>query len=471
MPKPLELRQRAGELYREAQALYAASKDSPEGMSDEAARRYDSLLDQVETLTTQAGEIEAREARLNALESRMQTREPGRQNDGLLPHQDLGNTRNGYHGYSVLKAMRESMLQRLGEGRVTGLEAEVHTELDQARFSLTGRRAKGVLIPWDLPIDLRLAAQYRGRAAPPGFEGGQQSELRALTTTTGVGAIPTILSPDLIAILRSRLVVANMGATIMNDMQGLFAIPRQSSAATGSWVTEGTAPTGSNQQIDQVTFAPHTAAAFTDYTRRFLEQSAVAPENFVREDLMAIIARTLELAALNGGTANSPVGIMANTTISGNATAIGTTGGNPTWSTIVSMETAVAVANADIGSLGYVTNAAVRGYLKQAPKIGTTFPTFIWDTQTPGSPLNGYAVGVTNLIPSNLTKSTGTNLSAIIFGNFSDLVIVMWSGLDLLVDPYTGSSSGTVRVVALQDCDVNVRHPESFNICIDAKTV
>lgn len=186
---------------------------------------------------------------------------------------------------------------------------------------------------------------------------------------------------------------------------------------------------------------------------------------------MAIIARTLELAALNGGTANSPVGIMANTTISGNATAIGTTGGNPTWSTIVSMETAVAVANADIGSLGYVTNAAVRGYLKQAPKIGTTFPTFIWDTQTPGSPLNGYAVGVTNLIPSNLTKSTGTNLSAIIFGNFSDLVIVMWSGLDLLVDPYTGSSSGTVRVVALQDCDVNVRHPESFNICIDAKTV
>ena len=47
-------------------------------------------------------------------------------------------------------------------------------------------------------------------------------------------------------------------------------------------------------------------------------------------------------------------------------------------------------------------------------------------------------------------------------GYFSDILIGFWSGLDIMVDPYTGSASGTVRVVAMQDYDVAIRHPESI---------
>jgi hypothetical protein len=32
-----------------------------------------------------------------------------------------------------------------------------------------------------------------------------------------------------------------------------------------------------------------------------------------------------------------------------------------------------------------------------------------------------------------------------------------------MVDPYTGSTSGTVRVVALQDVDIAARHGASFS--------
>jgi len=74
-------------------------------------------------------------------------------------------------------------------------------------------------------------------------------------------------------------------------------------------------------------------------------------------------------------------------------------------------------------------------------------------------------------VPSNLTKGTNSGVcSAIIFGNFSDLVIGMWGGLDLMVDPYTGSSAGTVRVVALQDVDVALRNTVSFATMVDALT-
>ena len=93
---------------------------------------------------------------------------------------------------------------------------------------------------------------------------------------------------------------------------------------------------------------------------------------------------------------------------------------------------------------------------------------FIWEGGD--TPLNGYRAGVTNSVPGNLTKGDGTGLSAIIFGNFADLVIGMWGSLDLMVDPYSGSTAGTVRVVALQDVDVALRNAESFATFEDVLT-
>ena len=39
-----------------------------------------------------------------------------------------------------------------------------------------------------------------------------------------------------------------------------------------------------------------------------------------------------------------------------------------------------------------------------------------------------------------------------------------------MTDPYTGSTSGTRRVVALQDVDVSVRYAASFSAMLDALT-
>ncbi len=75
---------------------------------------------------------------------------------------------------------------------------------------------------------------------------------------------------------------------------------------------------------------------------------------------------------------------------------------------------------------------------------------------------------VTNNIPSNLSKGSGSNLSAIVYGNFNDLLIGMWGSLEILVDPYTDFSKGTTGVRALQSIDIGVRHAESFAAMKDA---
>jgi HK97 family phage major capsid protein len=112
------------------------------------------------------------------------------------------------------------------------------------------------------------------------------------------------------------------------------------------------------------------------------------------------------------------------------------------------MESKVAADNADIGSMAYLMNASMRGALKTKDK-GTDTGAYVFE---PGGTVNGYNVGVSNQVASN----------DIFFGVWSQLIMGMWSGLDLMVDPYSNSKSGTVRVVALQDVDFAVRHPESF---------
>ncbi|MBT9154932.1 MAG: hypothetical protein DDT39_01618 [Firmicutes bacterium] len=196
-------------------------------------------------------------------------------------------------------------------------------------------------------------------------------------------------------------------------------------------------------------------------------QSSIDVDNFVRSDLATVLALAIDLAALHGtGVANQPRGI-ANTTGIGVVIG-GVNGAVPTWANVVGLETAAAILNADVGSLSYITNARVRGRMKTTQKVATTDSVMLWETNV--SPLNGYPVHVTNQVRSDLTRGTGTGLSAIFFGNWADLLIGQWGTLDILVDPYTGGTSGTVRVIALQDVDVAVRQPASFSAMLDAIT-
>ena len=194
-------------------------------------------------------------------------------------------------------------------------------------------------------------------------------------------------------------------------------------------------------------------------------QTSLDAEAIARDDLAKVLAIEADRAGLNGnGQNNCPTGVMQMSNV--NTVSLGTNGGAPTWQAMCQMEEFVSNYNADFGSLALVTNPAGRSTLKQAPKIGTTFPVYLWEDNE----VNGYPAVATNQIPSNLTKGSGTNLSAAIFGNWEELVFAMWGGTDIIVDPYTGSSSGTLRIVMLQDLDIQSRYQQAFSIIVDMVT-
>jgi HK97 family phage major capsid protein len=318
----------------------------------------------------------------------------------------------------------------------------------------------------------RSDGEMRGYTVPvdvlrPSREGSQRDLVVGTSTAGGHTVATDLLAESFIDLLRNNMALQGLGARMLTDLNGNIAIPRQTGGATAYWVAESGAPTESQQAFDQVAMTPKTVGAYTDISRKLLLQSSIDVEAFVRQDLAVTLALAIDLAGINGsGSSNQPRGVL-NTSGIGSVVG-GTDGAAPDYADIVGLETAVAVDNAAIGSLGYLTNAAVRGKLKLTEKFSGTNGNPVWED---GNNLNGYSAAVSNQVPSNLTKGSASGIcSAIMFGNWADLLIGMWGGLDLMVDPFTSSTSGTVRIVALQDVDVAVRHAESFSAMVDALT-
>lgn len=354
---------------------------------------------------------------------------------------EIGMSARETRQYSMLRALH--YLANPGDRRAAEMAA-FEIECSRAAAERSGKPAQGLLVPFDV----------------------LKRDLTVGTPADGGNLVATnLLSGSFIDLLRNAMVLPSLGMQMLTGLVGNIAIPKQSGSGTAYWVTEGSAPTESKQAIAQVTMAPKTVGAYTDISRKLLLQSSIDVEAFVQRDLAAVLGLAIQLAAIKGGGSNEPTGILSTAGIG--SVDGGTDGAAPTWANIVELETDVSVANADIGTLAYLTNAKVRGKLKTTSKVSGQNG-FIWESGD--TPLNGYRAGVTNSVPSNLSKGTGTNLSAIIFGNFADLILGMWGGLDLTVDPYSNSTSGTVRVVALQDVDVAVRHAESFSAMVDAIT-
>lgn len=362
---------------------------------------------------------------------------------------EIGLTAREAKSFSVVKLMRHLLdPTNMAARNDAGFEIEASRAAGK-HWQDMGADVRGATIPVDV---LRAPSANEQRAQSAG------------TASAGGNLVATeLLAGSFIEVLRNRVSVTAMGATMLDGLIGNVAIPRATSANTISWVSEGSAPgSASSVAFDQVPLYPSTAACYTDVTRRLLLQSAINVEAFVRNDLIRQIALAIDYAALNGsGSGGQPLGIMQTSGIG--SVALGTNGYAPTWAGVVALESTVAAANADIGTLGYLTNAKGRGALKSVPKLGNTTALPIWDNNE----VNGYQAMASNQVPSNLTKGTGTGLSALLFGNWADLIIGMWGGLDLLVDPYSSSTTGTVRFIALQDIGVALRHLTSFAAITD----
>ena len=340
---------------------------------------------------------------------------------------DIGLTEREADSFSFMRVLRH--LANPGD-RPAREAAAFEIEAGEAAANRLGRSAQGVMVP---PEVLRRALNTSTSGTAAGDTGGY------LVATD-------LLAGSFIDLLRNRTVFIQR-ATALSGLVGLVDIPKLVEGAQGYWIGEDADAGETSVTFGQVSLAPKTCAGMIEVTRRMLMQSSLDMEAMMRRDIAQALGSTIDLAGFYGtGSANDPVGVAnwAGVNLVDFAAA------NPTFAEIVQMETEVAADNADIGTMAYMANARMRGHFKTTEKFAGTGRT-IWED---GGTVNGYAADITNQVDDGDA----------FFGNWADALVGLWGGLDLTVDPYSGSRKGRLRVVAFQDVDIASRRVSSFTL-------
>ena len=426
--KTHELREKKAAKVAEMRSLTDKPQGSGGDLSETQARRFDELRAEVKGLEKAIERAEY----IDDLDRRAEGRTVGGGDQRL--DQEL-------RKFSLVKALAGAAGLAVDDGR----EREMQAELAQRN----GRPAQGVLIPMEA-LEKRVVTTT-APAAGPGSN---------LIATDHLGG-------QYIDMLRAKMICQRLGARVLSGLHGNVEIPKLKASSTGYWVAENAALTAADAQFTEVTMSPKHAGALMELSRNMLQQSSPDVEQLVRSDMAQVLARAVDSVAIQGGGSNEPDGILETSGIG--SVAIDTNGGPITWAKVIDLIAELEVDNAE--GTAFASNAKVVKSARQTLKVsGDAGAGFI--VSDPGS-LAGYPLASTNLVPSDLDKGTSIGVcSALIFGNWSDLLIGYWSTLDVLVNPYesTAYSKGNVQIRAMLTCDVAVRHPESFAAIQDLTT-
>lgn len=307
-----------------------------------------------------------------------------------------------------------------------------------------------------------------------------------MSTSTGSGgySIPPQAIMNFIDALYAKTVLVEAGATLMTNLSGSpVTIPKQNGKSTAYWVAENSAITESSIGDAQISMTPKEVAALVKLSNKLLMLSGSNPsiEALIVADLQKQLRLAIDLAGLRGNASNTPVGIAVTSNI--NDLNLGDNGDYMDWDDLLDMQTELELDDALEGKLAYIMHPKVKNRLKK-----TRIPQFSGDTggayivppiisDAMLKDMAGYPILTTTQIPVNLTKGSGENLSEVYFGNFADLLIGQWGGLDIMSSNQAGDSSGgafsanQTWIRAIQSVDIAVRRTESFCLSNEVKTV
>lgn len=408
---------------------------SKTSLSADETRSYNSLRDQITQLDRDISFVDTR----NNFSSRISNID----NPFGMSEQEIKDVKR----FSFVKFFRE-----LAESSLSGIEREMSelgkTERLENMTSLTGMRHEVI------PLRVLHFANVNSRDST-GQNVAFGSEGDYLVGTFAVKYLDA---------LSNALILPKMGANFFTGLTGTLPIVG-GGLFNAAFCEEGTPVGNSKMEFSGSFMKPKRVSARATFSKQLLKQSSIDIDNWVKTELIKANALAILTGALNGSGLNgTPQGIL--NTLGVESIIGGDNGAVPGYAHIVDLESRVADNNGDLGSLGYVTNSKVRAKLKQVLKsVGSS--NFVWENKG----MNEFYCGVTNACPSDLTKGTSEEIcSAIIFGNWNDLLIGSWGGLDIVIDPFTRVLNNEIIATVHSFVNVALGHPKSFSAMKDALT-
>ncbi|MBN3807140.1 phage major capsid protein [Paraburkholderia sp. Ac-20336] len=323
--------------------------------------------------------------------------------------------------------------------------------LDVIRAGMEGRALDGAAAEFAQETERRTGKKAQGFYVPmAAFDTRPVEQRDAQTTTTAAGIVPDDFRADqFIGPLRNALVMRSLGARVLTGLRGDVVIPKYKSGMTAGWVAENESLSTSGMSFDDpVTLKPRHVGALTELSRQLIQQSSPDINGLVRDDLSAVMGQALDSALLSGDGVKQPLGLL-------NMTGIQTASlATPDWEGVLRIIEKLDLVNVNGGR--WLSNPSVKRVLAATQKAANT-GIYLSD----GTSMAGYPLVTTNQVPNKAgTPATGR----LLFGDFTQLILGIWSEVDILVNPYAQDafSKGNVLVRAMMTCDQAVRHPEAF---------
>lgn len=351
------------------------------------------------------------------------------------------------------RARRIDAADRADAGTPLNGTTDEHLSRELRSFSFQRMLAHAAGIPVDAGRELELQAELTKRAGKPAqgfYVPTEIFEKRVQLTTNSGDVTPTTFRPDLFtSALTASAVLTSLGATTLTGLTGDVTIPRETDSPQAGWVAENVALPYDDAAFDSLTLTPHHVGVITEISRQMLQQSSPAIEQLIRNMQARNIALEIDRAGLAGtGTGAVPRGLLNDPDVDAVA-----------YSTDLATTTAAMIAAADLANVSpnraFLSTNGIKG-LAALTRDGDGRSISIAEI------FHGERVEFTNQMPANLGADTDEH--GLVYGDWTDFLIGIWSQIDVLVNPFAQSAyeKGNILVRSMATVDFGVRRPASF---------
>lgn len=289
----------------------------------------------------------------------------------------------------------------------------------------------------------------------------------------GGALVPAEYSSELIALLRNKTAVRQLGARAI-PMGASLEMPSQDQAATAYYVGEGVAITASDLKVGSLKLSEKKLAGLVVISNDLIRNAVLSAEEFVRDDLVQVLALKEDYTAVFGtGGEYSPRGLVSLIDASHQYAATAVSATAPTLAEVkkelAKAKRKLKSANIPMVKLGWIMSPRTEEWLYS---ITDGNGNSVFQAALDSGTLHGAPVVVTNQIPENLGGTTDE--SRLIFGDWSQFLI--GESMQPVIEVFPNAaydSGGTVKsgisqdqsvVRALAKHDFTTRYPKSHVI-------
>lgn len=355
-----------------------------------------------------------------------------RTNPNKLPNENatMQNTHDDMHKYSFSRALLVAAGEEKG-----GLEAEVSDSLRSQMTQAGIKTGRGLLLP--------TSALAGSRTMTAGAAG------------TGKELVAT-QQGDLIEAIYDKTISSRLGVQFLNGLQGNIEFPREVPGLSAHWVGENpqNPVPGSELGTDQLTLAPKTLQATTNFTRQLLAQSSYSVEALVRNRLIQEHALKIDQAIFHGTGNKQPVGIYNAADVADFDLSAGID-----YAAVVAMVSTLLANNTISDNVKFVVTPEIAGKLAVMLQSADV-PGYIWQGKLTDGSVAGYEAIATNLLSKVL--GTGGNEHGFICGDFSNVVVGNWGAIEIIGDPYSKKNYNLIEFTSSQFVDIGIKHGQGF---------